>query len=51
MRGKTAYVARMGLKGGGKFEGHDLTWRWLEEKAKRMKGVCVIDEGDRWPKF
>jgi hypothetical protein len=41
----------MGLKGGGKFEGHGFDVEVVGRKGKRMKGVCVIDEGDRWPKF
>jgi hypothetical protein len=37
VRRRTAYVAGMGLKGGGKFEGHGVD---VEVNAKMTKGVC-----------
>jgi hypothetical protein len=48
VRRRTAYVARMGFKGGGKFEGHCVDVLVVGRKSKEDKGcVFVIDEGDR----
>jgi hypothetical protein len=48
VRRRTAYIARMSLKGGGKFEGHSVDVLVVGSKSKEDEGrVFVIDEGDR----
>lgn len=42
MRRRTAYVARMGLKGGGKFEGHGVDVEVIGRKDKEDEG-CVCN--------
>lgn len=46
MRKRTAYVARMGFKGDGKFEGHGVDVEVVGRKSREDEGcVFVIDEG------
>jgi hypothetical protein len=45
---RMAYVAGMGMKGGRKFEGHDVDVDVVGRKRKDDEGcVFVIDEGGR----
>jgi hypothetical protein len=45
---RRAYIARMSLEGGGKFEGHGVDVLVIGRKSKEdERCVFVIDEGDR----